>query len=152
MKLATITTIVISAVIIIIAGAANGVMDTLTFHYQGSCFASLSPELQGYWNPKLSWCNKYVSCDNHAARFIGSTTVFVFITDGWHLMKAIYSTFLLIGSPLMFASLLSLFKADKYKKKPHIVLPLFIVSAVIICKALVSIGFHLTYSILLPCP
>ncbi len=152
MKLATITTIVISAVIIIFSGAANGVMDTLTFHYQGSRFASLTPELQAFWNPKLSWCNKYVSCDNHAPRFIGSTTIFVFVTDGWHFMKFIYSTFMLIGAPLMFAALLSLFNAEKYKKRPHIVLPIFIVSAAIICKALVSAGFHLTYSLLLPCP
>lgn len=151
MKIQTFVAISFAAAALLIAGAANGVMDTLTFHYSASRFSKLSESAQAFWNPALSWCNKYASCDNRSPKFPGSTTIFVMFTDGWHLAKAIYSTLVLFGAPVLFASFLSFFNYKQAKTKIHLYLPALIVAAIVICKIIIAAGFHLTYSFLLPC-
>ena len=60
-------------------------MDILQYRFDQSFFASLDNQ---FWNPKFSWMNKWKDgCPKFGPRFLGSTTVFVFLTDGWHLMK-----------------------------------------------------------------
>jgi len=60
-------------------------MDILQYRFDQSFFASLDNQ---FWNPKFSWMNKWRDgCPKFGPRFLGSTTVFVFLTDGWHLMK-----------------------------------------------------------------
>jgi hypothetical protein len=67
--------------LLIIAGIANALMDYLQFHYYS---------LNQFWNPRLSWRNKYKCGEKkYGAKFPLSTTVLVFITDGWHLMQFI---------------------------------------------------------------
>lgn len=71
-----------------LAGAAKGAMDTLQFHFSASIFARMNWD---FWKPDLSWRNKYKDRDPaKGPRFPGSTTVFVSLTDGWHLMQMIY--------------------------------------------------------------
>ena len=78
--------IVLSVVLYALAGLFNGVMDTLQFHYESSPF----PKGSLFWNPVISWRNKYKNGDSsQGPRFPGSTTIFVLLTDGWHLMKAL---------------------------------------------------------------
>lgn len=74
----------------ILAGLANGVMDTLQFHYSSSPF----PKGSLFWDPAVSWRNKYKNgSPSQGPRFPGSTTIFVALTDGWHLMKALNLAF-----------------------------------------------------------
>lgn len=42
-----------------------------------------------FWNPKISWANKYKQGTKTQEKFPGSTTVFVLFTDGWHLAQFI---------------------------------------------------------------
>lgn len=85
----------IMAGLILIAGAANAVMDTLQFHYSQSIFPlqpndKLLGKPRSWWDPQQSWRNKYR--DGITARgpaFPGSTTVFVWLTDAWHLAQEI---------------------------------------------------------------
>jgi hypothetical protein len=81
-------------VLIILAGIAEGFMDTLQFHYNISIF-KLRPK-QNFFNPSLSWVNKYKE-DLKTPRFFGSTTLFVFTTDAWHLFKFVRNIMLFIG-------------------------------------------------------
>lgn len=92
--------LIISAFLLMLASAANAVMDTLAHHYSGSIFARYNPL---FWNPAESWKNKYKDSDHtKGAKFPGSTTIFVFMTDAWHLFK-----FVQINSYLIAISLLA---------------------------------------------
>ena len=64
-------------------GVFDGVKDTLAHHYSISVFSPGST----FWNADVSWCNKWQNCEAGKERFLGSSTVFVWLTDGWHLMK-----------------------------------------------------------------
>lgn len=74
---------------LLLAGFANGLMDMLQFKYAQSVFADLN-RLQ-FWNPTISWKNKYKDYDggDRRAKFPFAKTVLVFFTDGWHLLKEI---------------------------------------------------------------
>ena len=67
-----------------LAGALNGVNHDLLFHYNEfeSTFPNADPQ---YWNPDLSWRNKYLNGDPaQGEKFPGSSTIFVGLTDGYH--------------------------------------------------------------------
>ena len=69
--------IVIPAILIALAGAAEAVMDFLQFYYD---------KPNQFWNPKISWENKYKGGEyKNGLTFRGRWLVFT--TDGWHLMK-----------------------------------------------------------------
>jgi len=75
-------------ILIAIAGISNAVMDTLTYHYNVSIFSKLKN--QQWFNPNLSWENKYKNGnEDEGPRFWGSTTYFVWVTDCWHFAKSV---------------------------------------------------------------
>ena len=83
------TLLIISIVLLIIAGIGKAVMDTLQFHFSTSVFKNLV--LNYWWNPSISWRNKYKNKDpEQGEAFLGSTTVFCFLTDAWHFAQFIY--------------------------------------------------------------
>jgi len=87
-----------SLAILIVAGIMKGIMDTLQFHYDKS-FASKFKNQQ-WWNPKLSWKNKY---KDRGDSFIVNlfekidNTFFVFVTDAWHLSQSIMITAMIMA-------------------------------------------------------
>jgi hypothetical protein len=93
--------VVLAAILLILSGIAKAVKDTIEFHFFESVFKNLPEE---YWNPYLSHLNKYKNLDpQQGARFFGSTTFLVWITDAWHLFQMIEgvslaSGFFIIGS------------------------------------------------------
>lgn len=66
---------------------AKGVSDTLQFHYKKSVFAEI--ENEQWWNPAISWKNKYKDYDNgdKSEAYLGSRSLFVWRTDAWHLAQ-----------------------------------------------------------------
>jgi hypothetical protein len=89
--------IVLGFVMTALAGGIEAVMDKLQFHYYETFFLGKNDQ---FWNPKISWKNKY-KADEVTPRFLGSTTIFVFVTDGWHLMKFLRNLFIWTGFGLM---------------------------------------------------
>jgi hypothetical protein len=90
---------------VFISGLAEGVQDYLQFHYDGS---------NQFWQPDISWTNKYKNHDpSQGERFPGSTNIFVFTTDGWHLMK--FTNHLFLAGALAF-------KISEEKKKWYVYL------------------------------
>jgi len=78
---------------IIISGASEAVMDKIQFHYNKSIFLQFKKQL--FWDPSMSWKNKYKNGDpKQGCKFIFSTTYFVFATDAWHLFKFLKNTFI----------------------------------------------------------
>lgn len=77
-------TITLLIILPIIVGLMEGLMDKINFHYEGSIFSKFNN--QNFYDPYLSWKNKYKE-DLKTPKFIGSTTIFVFLTDAWHFFK-----------------------------------------------------------------
>lgn len=75
--------------LMVVAGACDGTMDALRFHY--SDVKSTVPSLNDqFWNPSLSWTNKYKNNDvNQGESFYLSSRSLVCLTDGWHALKAV---------------------------------------------------------------
>jgi hypothetical protein len=117
----------------LLAGFCKGIMDTLQFHYAKSSFADRDPL---FWNPKVSWRNKYKNGDPQAGpKFPFSTTWLVFLTDAWHL----FQTVMLAGYRTVLVLLASLFFD----------LDLWIWAGIWIGLSLLfSSGFHLSYTLL----
>lgn len=76
--------------LIFVAGMSKGVSDTLQFHYEKSVFAALKSQEQ-YWNPAISWKNKYKDYDNgqQGEAYLFSRSLLVWLTDAWHLAQTI---------------------------------------------------------------
>ena len=68
------------------SGMFDGGAESLKFHYSE---VNRKYNLNdNFWNPALSWKNKYRNGDpSQGEAFTGSTTVFVWTTDGYHLMR-----------------------------------------------------------------
>ena len=88
--------------LIILASISEAIMDKLQFHYHKSIFKQNPVKYnQSFWDASISWQNKYKEDSMTEPRFYGSTTLFVFMTDAWHLFKFLRNIFLFIGLPLM---------------------------------------------------
>jgi hypothetical protein len=77
----------ITGTMVLLAGAADGVNQALMFQYDG--FKKAFPRSNDqFWKPALSGANKYKNGDpNQGAKFPGSKTYLVFLTDGYHLTR-----------------------------------------------------------------
>jgi hypothetical protein len=80
-----------------ISGAAHGYSETLTWHYPR--FQAKHPNaLPGYWNPRVSWVNKYKTdrfgniLQPQRPAYFGSTTFLVWTTDWYHAFNTISRT------------------------------------------------------------
>lgn len=87
----------ISLILVILAAICNAVMDVTSFHYEKSIFSKLNPK---WWNPYISWKNKYVNWDGGKRT---EKTIWLGIkyptalTDAWHLFKSTMITLLVLA-------------------------------------------------------
>lgn len=71
----------------ILGGITDAIKDTVNFHYLQSIFIKFPSR---FWDGEISWMNKYKDQDYHKGpKFFGSTTIFVWTTDAWHLFKTL---------------------------------------------------------------
>lgn len=78
----------ISIILLMIAGICNSIMDVLKTRFNKSIFQGKNPA--SWIDPAMSWPNKWKNGKkDQGERFPGSSTVFVFVTDLWHLAKMI---------------------------------------------------------------
>ncbi len=76
--------IIISFILLI---ASDAMMDKLRFHFSKSIFQSWDPQ---FWNPAISWRNKYIDGDPAKGRKkLWGIQIPVIFTDGWHAIKAV---------------------------------------------------------------
>lgn len=75
---------VLGLLLLCLGGASEAIMDKIMFHYDRSIFKSLKNQI--FFDPNLSWRNKYKK-NQLIPKFPGSTTIFVSLTDMWHLAK-----------------------------------------------------------------
>lgn len=68
------------------SGAIDGFNQALSFHYWKVDEKLHLPD--SYWNPEISWKNKYKEGNpENGPKFPGSNTIFVFLSDGYHLTR-----------------------------------------------------------------
>ena len=91
---------ILAFALIAFAAACEAIMDKVQFHYFNSIFSNTNTYNQLFWNPNESWKNKWAS-DLKTERFPGSSTIFVFTTDAWHLFKFFNHTAVFVGLPLL---------------------------------------------------
>ena len=116
--------------LLVIAGAANGVMDRIQHHYY------TVPESwnEQFWNPKESWRNKWKDGDHtKGEKFLFSSTFLVGLTDGWHLMKSIMLSAIALSITLLLT--VDLFSSNIVNK----IIIFFVV------RTLFGLGFRLFY-------
>lgn len=105
-----------------LTGCLNGLMDAVSFH---SKLAKYS-----FWKFEESWKKKYKEGEPKKGRkFFGSRTIFVFLTDGWHLTKSL----------MKFCFLIAIIIHNPIYSW-YIELPILWISF--------QLGFHLTYTII----
>ena len=76
----------ISLILICIAGIFNACMDIIKSRWVWSIFRNVKN--QQWFDPSISWKNKWKDGDiQKGEKFLGSSTVFVFVTDFWHFCK-----------------------------------------------------------------
>jgi hypothetical protein len=82
-----ITNYAVTGTMVMLAGAADGINQALSFRYDG--FKKVFPNANDrFWMPSLSCNNKYKNGDpKQGAAFPGSRTWLVFVTDGYHLTR-----------------------------------------------------------------
>ena len=83
----------ISLILIFLSGIFCACMDKLRFHYSKSIFSKWPS--QDWVNPSVSWTNKWLPKSKIGDLLM--STVFVFVTDFWHLCKFIMITLLLLA-------------------------------------------------------
>lgn len=80
------------------AGCLDGLGDSISFHWGKNVGASTMAKHEQFWNPALSWKNKYAGGDPALGeKFPLSSTALVFATDGWHLLKTLKSLCLMLA-------------------------------------------------------
>lgn len=102
--------LLIIGVCIYLAGVCNGIMDSVADHYHKSLPKKLGWSDQ-FWDKNISWENKWAKDKNNKPiigkeNFFLSSTVLVFLTDGWHLSQSIMFSMWIIG--LIIALLLTM--------------------------------------------
>jgi hypothetical protein len=72
---------------VLLSGASDGFNQALMYQYGG--FKNMFPHAcDQFWKPSMSGANKYKNGDpKQGARFPGSRTWLVFVTDGYHLTR-----------------------------------------------------------------
>lgn len=109
----------ISVILVILSGAGKACQDIISHKYDRSIFSDMPEKWQGWLNPKYSWLNKYRAKTHEEylqeggdkEAFFLSETVFVWVTDLWHMAAMIENTSLILGLvmlPEMFTKELNL--------------------------------------------
>lgn len=88
---------IIALTLILLGGTTYGLKETVTHHYPA--FAARFPAANPlWWNPALSWHSKYEGgIPAQGPAFWGSTTVFVAVTDAYHLFSELDRVFTRCG-------------------------------------------------------
>jgi len=80
-----------SGAALLLAGAADGIAESVKWHYDS--FDKRFNAYDPYWDPNISWKNKYLNNDPlQGPKFPGSTTMFVWVTDGYHMTRMVKNT------------------------------------------------------------
>ena len=117
-----------------VAGALEGQAETLKWHPEEFAKALPGADIT-WWNPELSWPNKYKNGDpQQGPAYFGSTTFLAWTTDGYHATRTLKNVTGLVGI---------LLTPDMKGQRWYIYL-----AKAALYSISYSAGFHLTYSLI----
>lgn len=91
--------------LLVVAGIAKAIQDVCASNFYESRLGGLNPY---FWENSKSWRNKWLNGDkNQGEVFLGSSTIFVFLTDAWHMFDAIRNV-ALIGGVIFYTNWIAL--------------------------------------------
>lgn len=118
--------------LMLVGGTSDAVVEVLRHDYPA--FKRTFNLSDTYWNPAVSWRNKWKDGDPAKGEaFPGSSTVFVFTTDGYHLMRSINH------GAIMAAIVIKIGHKQKWY---------WYAADLLSYSAFYSIGFNLTYELI----
>lgn len=130
---------------VLVSGMIDGTVESINYHYETGFKPRFKNANDQFWNPALSWRNKYKNADpSQGEKFKGSTTALVFTTDAYHMLRT--------GKRAIDASTLVYFvnkdcsiRAKKVRRKA-------LIKDFLILTTIRCVGFHITYSYLFKQP
>lgn len=129
--------------VVFASGLIDGTIESINYHYEDGFKLRFPKANDHFWNPAVSWKNKYKNHDPmQGPKFAGSTNVFVFTTDAYHFLRATSRT--LNGFTLAFYINQSAREKQLTNKQRW----LRIGRDFLMLTAIRTAGFHLTYSVL----
>lgn len=144
---------------VFVSGLLDGTIESISYHYDNGFKARFPNVNDQFWNPAISWTNKYKNGDcTQGEKFTGSTTVFVFTTDAYHLLRTCKRT--LDGVALVYYADKTLFSKQPCPNTIDLNIPPVpkkvanrkkvkrFVGDVLLMTAVRSVGFNLTYAVL----
>lgn len=131
----------IPGTMMLFSGMVDGTTEALVFHYDRGFKRTFPNANNQFWNPKVSWKNKYKSQDpSQGPSFVGSTNVLVSLTDGYHLTRTT-NLILDMGAITYCAN-----NNHPEKTKHKYINWKTVVQDFLVLSAIQTIGFHITYS------
>src|SRR6185437_411606 len=126
-----------------ISGMLDGTIESISYHYDNGFKKRFSKVNDQFWNPAISWTNKYKNNDPCLGpKFMGSTNMFVCTTDAYHMLRTTKRAL----DALTLAYYINKTCTDKVTpkgKRWKQVAKDFLIVTAIRC-----VGFNLTYSLL----
>lgn len=125
-----------------VSGMLDGTIESISYHYENGFKQRLPKANDQFWNPAVSWKNKYYQNNAQLGpKFLGSTTIFACTTDAYHLLR---TTKRGIDAASLVYYMNKECKSNKtFSKRWKSEVKDFLILTAIRC-----VGFHLTYSIM----
>ena len=125
-----------------VSGMLDGTIETIQWHYDQGFKPKFPNANQQFWNPALSWKNKYKGNDPAMGpKFYGSTTAFAFTTDAYHLLRTVNRA---INTVAIAGYANSTYKSKQTKREKLKT----VITDFLILTAIRSAGFTLTYGVM----
>lgn len=127
---------------VFVSGMLDGTIEAISYHYENGFKARFPNANDQFWNPAVSWKNKYKNGDcTQGPKFAGSTTVLVATTDAYHMLRTAKRT-------LDGFTLVSYVNSSRERKMSRNKRIKTVIKDFLILTAIRSAGFHLTYSVI----
>jgi hypothetical protein len=124
------------------SGALDGTIETISYHYESGFRPHFRNINDQFWNPAVSWKNKYKNGDPcYGPKFTGSTTFFVGATDGYHMLR---------GTKRMLGAGTLAYYMNQTCQETHLTRKQRtkrMVTDFLVLSAIRCVGFTLTYSV-----
>ena len=123
-----------------VSGLLDGTIEAIKFHYHSGFKPRFKNANDQFWNPDVSWTNKYKNGNpEEGAKFLGSTNSLVFVTDGYHALRT---------SKNLINTLTLTFYINRVRKDPRKLKLKKVLLDALILTTIRNIGFTASYSLL----
>jgi hypothetical protein len=127
-----------------VSGMLDGTIESISYHYEDGFRPRFAKLNDNFWNPAISWKNKYKNgMSNEGPKFPGSTNLLVCTTDAYHLLRTTKRT--IDGGTLVY------YVNDAYSErcevKPRGARIKKIIIDFVFLTFVRCVGFHVTYSL-----